>query len=1093
MKTFKAVMLVGLLLVGSGKGWGQDSLGISLVESAFETWGSCIDLAARDGVIYLATTTGLKRVERDQTELIALNNYNHCRPIRLFLMEEQIALICEESGLSLIGWEDSSLYELVIVDLDDPSQIVSRTNLNALNLHPQLYSGTLLEGNLLYFSDTPSLAFPDRFDIAALDLSDPENPELSFRINLQDPDDLPVDFKIYDGRLFAQLADQVGKLDVYNLENHQREHRLDFEYIRAFDIQDDILAVSLYENRDQIITFYEMSDLENIREVARYSEEGPWYPFGLKFDGEKLYVRDSFQISTLDVSDLGNIAPLSYSPLIEGIGRCLFQQDTVFALFYSAFSDRPNCGCLLLEADNERQMRPLAWHFPTPSLNDLIVQENRLMAFEGPGGGSWDSPDLSVRPTGRLIDIENPHSIVSVGNIPLSIMRSQRSITIRDTILYYSFDEANQIQIYDIRRPDRTPNIGRFGANWVSRLGIFENFLYAPDQGRRSIHVYNINNLTEPQARDTIRLDHSWGDFFCNNNLMFIRLQNTAWEINQIVDSTEIRYLSMVGDAWDEAQVSGNLLFLMNHMSENDNSWRLGVYDISNPARPQEVSSLDSSWQTGYLGIPSGSFVPIIIREFVDNRNLYRLDLIDVTDPANPELAGFYQSPDIMIDAALYGSALYIAYNNRLVLYNCANIMGINESPHWRNPSEHVTVYETERLVLNLTAVDLNGDELTLTMLPHNLPEEAIFQDHGEGAGTFDWSPDVNSAGEYRPEFVCSDGELTDTMIVVITVSNFNANPPTFRDFPDSVAVSENEIIQFSLQASDQDGDSLTLTALDLPEGSVFNDQSGGQGNFRWSPNFTSAGEYFPRFIASDGELTDTCTVVITVINVNRPPALTHLLTPPDLTGDHERQYWEDSRLRFRWASASDPDDDNLRYHLKLVATQYGFEDARFDSICVDAGSDTSCLIDGDQILELLDSGWELLWSVWTLDGIDSIPSEEVFRYVHYSSVNDSSFQLSTFNLQLFPNPFNSSTTISFSLPSSSSSSLRVYGLDGRLVRELWTGGDAHPTSERQAGRLSYAGEHKVVWDASSLSAGVYLIRLESSSHTATQKVVLMK
>jgi len=96
--------------------------------------------------------------------------------------------------------------------------------------------------------------------------------------------------------------------------------------------------------------------------------------------------------------------------------------------------------------------------------------------------------------------------------------------------------------------------------------------------------------------------------------------------------------------------------------------------------------------------------------------------------------------------------------------------------------------------------------------------------------------------------------------------------------------------------------------------------------------------------------------------------------------------------------------------------------------------------------------------------------------------------------LSAFPNPFNSSTTISFSLPSASASaSLRVFGLDGRLVKELWTGGDAYPTSERQAGRLSYAGEHKVIWDASGLAAGVYIVRLQADNRAVSQKVVLMR
>jgi len=81
-----------------------------------------------------------------------------------------------------------------------------------------------------------------------------------------------------------------------------------------------------------------------------------------------------------------------------------------------------------------------------------------------------------------------------------------------------------------------------------------------------------------------------------------------------------------------------------------------------------------------------------------------------------------------------------------------------------------------------------------------------------------------------------------------------------------------------------------------------------------------------------------------------------------------------------------------------------------------------------------------------------------------------------------FPNPFNSSTTISFSLPSTStltSTSLRVYDTQGRLVTELLNS------------KLE-AGEHRVVWEAGNLGSGVYLVRLESRGEAMCRKVVLL-
>jgi hypothetical protein len=85
-----------------------------------------------------------------------------------------------------------------------------------------------------------------------------------------------------------------------------------------------------------------------------------------------------------------------------------------------------------------------------------------------------------------------------------------------------------------------------------------------------------------------------------------------------------------------------------------------------------------------------------------------------------------------------------------------------------------------------------------------------------------------------------------------------------------------------------------------------------------------------------------------------------------------------------------------------------------------------------------------------------------------------------------YPNPFNPSTTISFSLPASSSVSLSVYNLKGQLVRTLLSNTD-----------LS-SGKHSVIWDGldnhgRSVSSGVYFCRLSSGSSHAIRKMLLAK
>jgi len=92
------------------------------------------------------------------------------------------------------------------------------------------------------------------------------------------------------------------------------------------------------------------------------------------------------------------------------------------------------------------------------------------------------------------------------------------------------------------------------------------------------------------------------------------------------------------------------------------------------------------------------------------------------------------------------------------------------------------------------------------------------------------------------------------------------------------------------------------------------------------------------------------------------------------------------------------------------------------------------------------------------------------------------------FNLsQNFPNPFNPSTTINFTLARSSEVNLTVYDLNGRKVAELLNGNNFTQ------------GSHDLSFDASNLASGVYIYRLKaisangSESFTQTRKMTLIK
>ncbi len=82
--------------------------------------------------------------------------------------------------------------------------------------------------------------------------------------------------------------------------------------------------------------------------------------------------------------------------------------------------------------------------------------------------------------------------------------------------------------------------------------------------------------------------------------------------------------------------------------------------------------------------------------------------------------------------------------------------------------------------------------------------------------------------------------------------------------------------------------------------------------------------------------------------------------------------------------------------------------------------------------------------------------------------------------IQNHPNPFNPSTTISYSLPVQRDIRLSIYNLLGQRVATVFEG-------------FQQAGEHSITWDASAFPSGIYFARLKAGGGAETVKMVLLK
>jgi Secretion system C-terminal sorting domain len=124
---------------------------------------------------------------------------------------------------------------------------------------------------------------------------------------------------------------------------------------------------------------------------------------------------------------------------------------------------------------------------------------------------------------------------------------------------------------------------------------------------------------------------------------------------------------------------------------------------------------------------------------------------------------------------------------------------------------------------------------------------------------------------------------------------------------------------------------------------------------------------------------------------------------------------------------------------------------------------------------------------LWPMQGGNS-GGNRVYEPGPYLEVDDNSdnflpdyFELS----KAYPNPFNSSVNIPFSLPEPSNVKITIYDILGREVAIL-------------VDQNKSAGKHSIHWNGKNLNdftspSGIYFLRMEVGSFTQTQKIILLK
>jgi quinoprotein glucose dehydrogenase len=213
----------------------------------------------------------------------------------------------------------------------------------------------------------------------------------------------------------------------------------------------------------------------------------------------------------------------------------------------------------------------------------------------------------------------------------------------------------------------------------------------------------------------------------------------------------------------------------------------------------------------------------------------------------------------------------------------------------------------------------------------------------------------------------------------------------------------------------------------------------------------------------------------VIVANVNDPPGAFALTSPPN---DTTFAFTNSPALFCTWTQSFDPDLDTVKYTVQLDTVSSFNSRARRDT---SAGANLSLRILLPRFTR------EYYWRVKATDGQETVlsPHVRLFRISMLSAVQEPKSkedenEKDAALKQNFPNPFNPTTTITYSIPYGGRVRLSVFNLLGQEVSLIFEG-------------VQSTGTYEVQFDKNELPTGIYFYRIQAPGFVETRKMIITK
>ncbi len=658
----------------------------------------------------------------------------------------------------------------------------------------------------------------------------------------------------------------------------------------------------------------------------------------------------------------------------------------------------------------------------------------------------------------RILDITRPDSLVEVGYFTDIHHGIAQGVAVRDTLAFVAFDEYDPFcQIISIADPVHPRLLGRVLHDGMVDPN-FGGIIFSGNYVILSNGGADIIDISDPTAPTQVpwQGSYSYAATVVNNRLYVVEDSLRIFDFTHPDSIVQLGSCQIIASGAYSVLVSGNYAYV-------GASSRFRTYDISNPAAPIAVDSINDD----YIGEAN----KIIQRNdtlFVNTP--YGFYVFSIANPAHPQQLYHLQ---------MGGNSMAISGN---VVFNCERQFGFyaNDISNLSSPVTYPNYPSTgaEHMVQRVAVSGHYAyysdfyDGLLITDFSNpDAPRDTIY--HAPGISAFAihdsigylwcWSGLylMNITNPFHPvaygtidNFGFTD-HLTFSGNRAYGLHNTNSGSyPSFRIWDATNSATPTIIGNCTINANLYDvayngnlafvaADSLGLKIVDFSQPDsmrVVGTYSRGYNIY----SVTVSGNYV--FVAD--------TVGLMVVDVTEPaaPILISTMTFPYRYINHLRAsgnyLFLDAFHGIRVINTSTPNAlQEVGYYDNILGSMDDMAIA--GNYIFTAEYNFGCIYDCSQFLSVVDRA------------SSSVPE-------HFSLK------------QNFPNPFNSSTTIEYTIPKYGKVEMKLYDITGRAVGTL-VNFNQNP------------GTFRVKLDGTKLSSGIYFCRLNAGGMTQTTKLTLLK